>query len=73
MKQILPLLARPKYYEKVKSGRARGGEAVLLVENIRAYYDILARNQPAYIAVSQRMEGMIGMQGSSAPGLKLKR
>ena len=50
MKQILPLLARPKYYEKVKSGRARGGEAVLLVENIRAYYDILARNQPAYIA-----------------------
>jgi membrane-bound lytic murein transglycosylase F len=73
MKQILPLLARPKYYEKVKSGRARGGEAVLLVENIRAYYDILARNQPAYIPVSQRMEGMIGMQGSSAPGLKLKR
>jgi len=73
MKQILPLLARPKYYEKVKSGRARGGEAVLLVENIRAYYDILVRNQPAYVPVSQRMEGMIGMQGSSGAGLKLKR
>ena len=73
MKQILPLLAQPKYYERVKSGRARGGEAVLLVENIRAYYDILARTEPAYVPVSQRMEGMIGMQGSSGPGLKLKR
>jgi membrane-bound lytic murein transglycosylase F len=74
MKQILPLLAQPKYYERVKSGRARGGEAVLLVENIRAYYDILVRNQPAYVPVSQRMEGVIGMQGGSGgAGLKLKR
>ena len=32
---------------KVKSGRARGGEAVLLVENIRAYNDILARQSTA--------------------------
>ena len=55
------------------SGRARGGEAVLLVENIRAYYDILVRNQPAYVPVSQRMEGMIGIQGGSGAGLKLKR
>jgi len=73
MKQILPLLAQPKYYERLKSGRARGGEAVLLVENIRAYYDILVRNQPAYVPVAQPMEGMIGMQGSSGPGLKLRR
>ena len=72
MKQVLPLLAQPKYYERVKSGRARGGEAVLLVENIRAYYDILARHEPSYQPLSARMEGMIGMQGSS-PGLKLRR
>ena len=70
---MLPLLAQPKYYERLKSGRARGGEAVILVENIRTYYDILARNEPAYIPVSQRMEGMIGMQGSGGPGLKLKQ
>ena len=56
----------------MKSGRARGGEAVLLVENIRAYYDILARHEPSYQPLSARMEGMIGMQGSS-PGLKLRR
>ena len=71
----MPLLAQPKYYEKVKSGRARGGEAVLLVENIRAYNDILARHEPAYQAVSAKMESMAGMSGMSGnmPGLKLKR
>ena len=71
MKQILPLMAQRKYYERVKSSRARGGEAVLLVENIRAYYDILLRNQPPYLTVSTRVENMVGMQGSS--GLKLGR
>ena len=73
MKQILPLLAQRKYYERVKSSGARGGEAVLLVENIRAYYDILVRNQPPYHSVSPRVENMVGMQGGGGPGLKLKR
>ncbi len=43
MKQVLPLLARPSVYARLKSGKARGGEAVILVENIRNYYDILSR------------------------------
>jgi membrane-bound lytic murein transglycosylase F len=43
MKKVLPLLARPEYYERLKSGRARGGEAVVMVENVRTYRDILAR------------------------------
>jgi membrane-bound lytic murein transglycosylase F len=43
MKKVLPLLAQPEYYERLKSGRARGGEAVILVENVRTYYDILVR------------------------------
>jgi membrane-bound lytic murein transglycosylase F len=46
MKKILPLLARPEYYANLKSGRARGGEAVILVENVRLFYDILLRHQP---------------------------
>ena len=46
MKRILPLLARPQYYSRLKSGRARGGEAVIMTENIRSYYDILVRNEP---------------------------
>ncbi len=47
MKKVLPLMARPEYYVRLKSGRARGGEAVILVENVRTYYDILARFEPA--------------------------
>ena len=72
MKRILPLLAKPKYYERLKSGRARGGEAVILVENIRSYYDILVRHEDALPPISARTEGKTGAQGSS-PGLKLRR
>lgn len=48
MKEVLPLLSRPEYYERLKSGRARGGEAVIMVENIRNYYDVLSRFEPNY-------------------------
>ncbi|MDR0996838.1 MAG: membrane-bound lytic murein transglycosylase MltF [Zoogloeaceae bacterium] len=48
MKKILPLLARPAYYSRLKSGKARGGEAVILVENIRVFYDILTRYEKPY-------------------------
>lgn len=48
MKKVLPLLAKPEYYSRLKSGRARGGEAVIMVENIRTYYDTLSRFEPAY-------------------------
>lgn len=48
MKQVLPLLARPEYYSRLKSGRARGGEAVIMVENIRNYYDALSRLVPMH-------------------------
>lgn len=48
MKQVLPQLARPEIYARLKSGAARGGEAVIMVENIRSYYDILNRFEPSY-------------------------
>jgi membrane-bound lytic murein transglycosylase F len=48
MKEVLPLLSQPEYYERLKSGRARGGEAVVLVENIRNYYDALSRFESIY-------------------------
>jgi membrane-bound lytic murein transglycosylase F len=68
MKRILPLLAKPQYYQLLKSGRARGGEAVILVENIRSYYDILVHNESAFQTQAPRMQNLSG-----APGLKLKR
>ena len=73
MKRILPLLAQPKYYQRVKSSRARGGEAVILVENIRSYYDILVRNAPSLPAQAAG-EAKTGIgRHAAAPGLKLKR
>ena len=43
VRKTLPLLARSEYYKTVKYGFARGGEAVILTENVRNYYDILLR------------------------------
>lgn len=48
MKKVLPLLAQPQYYHRLKSGKGRGGEAVIMVENIRVYNDILKRHEHAY-------------------------
>lgn len=89
MKRILPLLAQAKYYQRVKSGRARGGEAVILVENIRSYYDILVRNEPTLKkivekksaekksaekkSIRKKNESRGGLKAGSGPGLKLKR
>ncbi len=43
VKQTLPLLARGGFEQFTKYGYARGGEAVIFVESIRSYYDILLR------------------------------
>lgn len=56
MKKMLPKLTRPEVYERLKAGRARGGEAVILVENVRAFYDILSRHAPAYAALPEPTE-----------------
>ena len=41
VKKIMPLLAQPEFYEQTKHGYARGGEAVVLVETVHLYYDLL--------------------------------
>ncbi len=41
VKKMMPLLAQPQYFEQAKHGRARGGEAVILVETVRLHYDML--------------------------------
>ena len=43
VKKVLPLLSRYEYYSTLKHGYCRGGEALVLTENIRNYFDILAR------------------------------
>ncbi len=41
LQDILPLLARKKWYQNTSSGYARGWEPVKYVTNIRRYYDLL--------------------------------
>ena len=43
VKRVMPLLARPEYHENTKYGQARGGEAVIHVETVRLYHDMLKR------------------------------
>lgn len=43
IKKTLPMLSRPDVYETLRHGFARGGEALALTENVRTFYDILAR------------------------------
>lgn len=43
VRQVLPRLSEPDSYHTLKHGYARGFEALHLVDNVRNYYDILAR------------------------------
>jgi membrane-bound lytic murein transglycosylase F len=52
MKKALPLLAKEEYAVKAKKGYARGGQAVIFVENVRAYYDILKQFEAAHAAAA---------------------
>ncbi|NMG44562.1 membrane-bound lytic murein transglycosylase MltF [Aromatoleum toluvorans] len=49
MKAVLPLMSKPEYANRLKAGAARGGEAVIMAENIRNYHDILLRLERPYV------------------------
>jgi membrane-bound lytic murein transglycosylase F len=72
MKQVLPLLMRPEHAAVTKFGYARGGEAVILTENVRQYFDILQRieapHRPAF--ESLRDEIALVPPGERPPALK---
>ena len=46
IKKTFPLLSRPEYAANAKHGAARGGEAVVLVETVQLYRDMLQRVAP---------------------------
>ncbi len=46
VRRALPLLADPEHYETLQHGYARGGEALALTENVRAYYNVLVQIAP---------------------------
>jgi len=43
VKRVMPLLSREEHYVNTKYGKARGGEAVIHVETVRLYHDMLKR------------------------------
>lgn len=43
VKEFLPLLSQKEWYSQTRFGYARGNEPVTYVQNIRRYYDVLAR------------------------------
>ncbi len=51
LKDTLPLLSRSRFFSQLKHGFARGGEAVVMVANIRNYYDILEKYKSPYVPV----------------------
>ncbi len=48
LKKTLPLLSQSKYFRSLKHGYARGGEAVILTESVRTYYEILLKYERPY-------------------------
>lgn len=48
MKAVLPLLSKPEFAARLKAGPARGGEAVIMTENVRNFHDILVRLEPPH-------------------------
>lgn len=58
LKKALPLLTKSAYNADLKHGYARGGEAVIFVESIRTYYDILCKyekpHQPRFQLLDSR-------------------
>ena len=60
MKKVLPLLAKPQFYSRLKSGKGRGGEAVIMTENIRVYVDILNRHEAPYSPYERIPEKIAG-------------
>lgn len=48
VKEVLPQLARSRQGGELRYAAVRGGEARAFAENVRVYYDILARYEPAY-------------------------
>jgi len=48
IKKTLPLLAQADLADDTKFGFARGGQAVVFVETVRAYYDVLLRLEKPY-------------------------
>ena len=63
VKRMLPLLSSADVYQTTRYGFARGGEPVNFVENVRSYYDILARFEKPYRPAAGLTSGLYSLGG----------
>ncbi|WP_373001794.1 membrane-bound lytic murein transglycosylase MltF [Marinobacter sp.] len=68
VKEFLPLLAQKEWYTKTRFGYARGHEPVIYVQNIRRYYDVLARLNEPTAPVAEQKEQIVQMEESGGSG-----
>jgi membrane-bound lytic murein transglycosylase F len=68
VRQVIAKLAEPESFQSLKHGYARGGEALQLVDNIRNYYDILARMEPRGASMLPALPEPQSSSKGSAPG-----
>jgi membrane-bound lytic murein transglycosylase F len=77
LKSVLPLLSQPQYATQFKTGPVRGGEALIMAENVRNFYDILRYSHPVehpQLAESgtQPPDGF-QLNAQAAPGVRLSQ
>ena len=65
VKKTLPLLMQPEYFEQTKHGKARGGEAVILVETVHLYYDMLKHLAPRELQYQPKTPFQLKLPGTS--------
>jgi membrane-bound lytic murein transglycosylase F len=58
VKKALPLLNKAEHYSSLKYGFARGGAAVIFVESIRTYYQILEKYEQKHLPVFPHLNGV---------------
>ncbi|MDR2014187.1 MAG: membrane-bound lytic murein transglycosylase MltF [Azoarcus sp.] len=76
LKSVLPLLAQPQYAIQFKTGPVRGGEALIMAENVRNFYDVLRYTYPVehpLLIDSEMKQPSLGIQlnAQAAPGIRL--
>ncbi len=67
IRKMLPLIARSEYYKTLKYGFARGGEAVILTENVRNFYDILKRHEKPHSTTLHHLAAEATQLGTPTP------
>jgi membrane-bound lytic murein transglycosylase F len=78
LKSVLPLLSQPQYASRFKTGPVRGGEALIMAENVRNFYDILRHTYPLEHSLmaesdTKQLPPSMQLNAQLAPGMRLSQ